>query len=349
MPKTPLLSICIPTYNRSALLRRTLEAITAEPAFSDGEEIEITVSDNLSTDETPDIAREFAARFPGRIVYYRQDQAVDPHFNFKNALDIGTGRWLKLHTDTAIPEPGKIAKLLELHRRGDEIGAGAVITNEAFPPPGSDGFHRFDTPEELLKHVSIILANIALYSFRSDLYRAVPDPFRRWQLYFPHIDLAFRLMLAGYPAAVGDDKYFVFQPKKYHERNEAAIFDGGYLKLLEEYLELGAISRKTYRFEKKNALLMQIIPLYFDFQRKFNDAPCPGFRVFWNSTPRYHRELYFYLAIPLIFLYRGLCALPLPQGLHRFARELYLRLHGDAPEVSQIRQREIDEKKHAAK
>ena len=343
MTHIPLLSICIPTYNRACILKNTLEAITAETVFRDGNEIEITISDNLSTDSTKEIVEDYVKRFPGKVVYYRQEQAVDPHFNFKNSLDIGTGRWLKLHTDTAIPEKGKLAMLLEQHRRAERIDAGVLITNEAFPERGSDGYHCFKTPDELLAHVSIILANIALYSFRSDLYRAIKDPFRYYNLYFPHMDLAFRLMLAGHPAAVSDNKYYIFQPKKYHRRNEAAIFDGGYLKLLEEYCALGAIKQERYRFEKKNALMMQIIPLYFDFHRKFNDEKCPGFGVFWRSTPRYHRELYFYAMIPCIYIYLCLCRLPMPNFIHRFIREVYLFFHRDAPEVSQIRQREIDE------
>ena len=345
MSHSPLISICIPTYNRAALLRNALESIAAEPVFRDGNDIEVTISDNVSTDETPEVAAEFVKRFPGKVIYFRQPEAVDPHFNFKNSLDIATGRWLKLQNDRAVFEPGKLAALLEFHRRAESIDAGVCFANEAFPPPGSDGFHCFHKPEELLHHVSVVLANIALYSFRSDLYRAVPDPFRRYQLYFPHIDLTFRLMLAGHSAAVSDGKYYIFQLNKYHNRNEAAIFDGGYLKLLEEYLAIGAITRESYRFEKKNALLMQIIPLYFDFHGKFNDAPCPGFRVFWRSTPRYHREWYYYLIIPCVYIYRGLCSLPIPDSVHRLIREIYLFLHRGSPEVAQIRQREMDEKK----
>ena len=341
----PLLSICIPTYNRAGILKKTLEAIVAEEVFYDGNDIEITISDNASTDETQKVAEDFVKHYPGKIIYFRHKQAVDPHFNFKNSLDIGTGRWLKLHTDTAMPEKGKLPVLVEQHRRAESVNAGVLIANEAFPKKGSDGFRCFKTPDELLGNVSIILANIALYSFRSDLYRAISDPFRYYQLYFPHIDLAFRLMLAGYPAAVSDDKYYIFQHKKYHKRNEALIFDGGYLKLLEEYLAIGAITLERYRFEKKNALLLQIIPLYFDFHRKFNDEECPGLLVFWRSTPRYHREWYFYAMIPYICFYLILCKLPVPKVVHRLIREIYLLFHRNAPEVSQIRQREIDEQK----
>ena len=104
MSHQPLLSICIPTFNRAGLLRNILDAIVADPVFREGNDIEVTVSDNVSTDATPEVAAEFVERFPGKIIYFRHSQAVDSHFNFKKALELGTGRWLKLHNDKAVPE-----------------------------------------------------------------------------------------------------------------------------------------------------------------------------------------------------------------------------------------------------
>ena len=45
----PLLSICIPTYNRSEQLRRALESLVGQEGFS---EVEVVISDNCSTDGT---------------------------------------------------------------------------------------------------------------------------------------------------------------------------------------------------------------------------------------------------------------------------------------------------------
>ena len=52
----PLLSICIPTYNRAAILQETsrllIRAIKESGHLS---EVEICISDNASTDRTPDV------------------------------------------------------------------------------------------------------------------------------------------------------------------------------------------------------------------------------------------------------------------------------------------------------
>ena len=48
----PLLTIGIPTYNRAKFLRRLLEQLRTELAGLDGQ-VEVLVSDNASTDDTP--------------------------------------------------------------------------------------------------------------------------------------------------------------------------------------------------------------------------------------------------------------------------------------------------------
>ena len=65
----PLVSVGIPTYNRPAGLRHTLECITGQTYRN----LEIIVSDNCSPGpETGMVVREFMAKDP-RIQYYRQE------------------------------------------------------------------------------------------------------------------------------------------------------------------------------------------------------------------------------------------------------------------------------------
>ena len=55
--KQPLLSICIPTYNRAEYLVGALENIISDPAFD--ERVEIVISDNASTDDTENVVGYF--------------------------------------------------------------------------------------------------------------------------------------------------------------------------------------------------------------------------------------------------------------------------------------------------
>jgi glycosyltransferase involved in cell wall biosynthesis len=63
----PLLSICIPTYNRAACLAILLENL-AQNVSPKMEGVEIVIADNASTDETPALCRSFLGRLPLRII-----------------------------------------------------------------------------------------------------------------------------------------------------------------------------------------------------------------------------------------------------------------------------------------
>lgn len=67
--KQPLLSICIPTYNGGEKLKLALTAVfTALEGYAD---VEVIVSDNHSTDDTPEIVSAFYHH--SQFYYYRND------------------------------------------------------------------------------------------------------------------------------------------------------------------------------------------------------------------------------------------------------------------------------------
>lgn len=51
MSEKPLLSICIPTYNRAEYLAKSLDTLVCLPEFNSSE-VEVVISDNASTDNT---------------------------------------------------------------------------------------------------------------------------------------------------------------------------------------------------------------------------------------------------------------------------------------------------------
>lgn len=105
----PVLSICIPTYNRAQYLRSTLENITSDPDFD--ERVEIVISDNASTDNTQEVGLEFANKYHN-VKYYRNEENVID-FNFKLALTRAQGKYLKLSNDTVHFKKGAIKFMLD--------------------------------------------------------------------------------------------------------------------------------------------------------------------------------------------------------------------------------------------
>jgi glycosyltransferase involved in cell wall biosynthesis len=95
MSGQPLVSIGIPTYNRPAGLRRTLECLTKQTYRN----LEIIVSDNASPEpEVESVALEFAGR-DARVQYCRHKENRGPEFNFKFVLQQAQGSYFMWAAD----------------------------------------------------------------------------------------------------------------------------------------------------------------------------------------------------------------------------------------------------------
>ena len=85
MPFSPRLSVIMPTYNRSATIRRAIDSILAQ-TFSD---FEFIIVDDSSTDDTPKILLECASR-DERIIILRQEK----NQGLASARNLGAGKAL---------------------------------------------------------------------------------------------------------------------------------------------------------------------------------------------------------------------------------------------------------------
>ena len=81
--REPILSICIPTWNRAALLESTLEhlSFTRDLGFP----VEIVISDNASDDRTPEVVRAAQEQLPW-IRYSHQEKMVTAEANCFGSL-----------------------------------------------------------------------------------------------------------------------------------------------------------------------------------------------------------------------------------------------------------------------
>jgi glycosyltransferase involved in cell wall biosynthesis len=61
--KQPILSICVPTYNREKCLRRLLDSIVFQKEFIDTNDVEVVISDNASTDSTKELVNEYVKKY----------------------------------------------------------------------------------------------------------------------------------------------------------------------------------------------------------------------------------------------------------------------------------------------
>lgn len=175
----PALSICIPTYNRSQYLKSCIESI-AVSTRGQWNEIELIVSDNASTDDTPLIVEEMAAKYP--IVYHRNAVNIGGENNFYAAATYATAEHVWIFSDDDEFCPSTITEVLKLVRQDFDL----VVLN--FSTWDRDMVQKtnparipVDIPRVLCKSEDVLLAFglhmtfISSVIFRKDIYFSVPS------------------------------------------------------------------------------------------------------------------------------------------------------------------------------
>ena len=98
---SPQTTVAMPVFNGENYIRRALESALAQ-TYSD---FELIIVDNASTDATPDICEEYAAR-DSRIRYLQNESNIGVNANFDRCVELAAGRyfcWLA-HDDEMTPD-----------------------------------------------------------------------------------------------------------------------------------------------------------------------------------------------------------------------------------------------------
>lgn len=295
----PLLSICIPTYNRSANLRRTLDSIVLSEGF--GEEVEIVISDNASTDNTPEVTKEYTEKY-SNIRYFRNEENMRD-FNFPLALDRGTGVYVKLNNDNRIFVEGALKYMLDAIREHQIEKKPLFFTNTpVFNTKRGDDEVVCYGLNDFVIHLSYYSTGIWIFGAWKEDWNAVKDKMKYSPLQLSQVDWFYQIVinkggcilktrLTTYTEDVG--KRTGYKWFKVHIDN--------YYTIIRPYYETGLISKKAYSKDRRLQLQRMKLPLTSTFV--YNLMP-PGWEydmsgapsIFWNNFKEYP---YFYLYILL--------------------------------------------------
>lgn len=172
----PLVTVAIPTRNRSAYLRETLESVLRQ----DYENLEILVSDNASDDDTAEVVAETGRN--ARCVRYRRNLLPSPliaHFN--QCLAEARGEFfVLLSDDDRISEnfvSSLVASLMQ-NRRATVAVPSNILMDETgrvtrtLPPPRQDLFDGVEfVLDWLWKRCELPVANLVTVMGRTEMMR----------------------------------------------------------------------------------------------------------------------------------------------------------------------------------
>jgi glycosyltransferase involved in cell wall biosynthesis len=129
------ISVCIATYNGEKYLHEQIDSILRQL----GEDDEIVISDDSSTDKTIEIIESFHDK---RIVLLQKQTFHSHVYNFENALKHAKGDTIFLADQDDIWLPHKVSHMLALLQKCDLVLSDAKMVN-ALKEPICDSFFTF--------------------------------------------------------------------------------------------------------------------------------------------------------------------------------------------------------------
>lgn len=112
-----LLTIAVPTFNRSEQLKLLLHTL-GEELLGHEAHVELLISDNASTDCTPDIIQKFTEAYPS-VKTIRHTTNVGMDANFCGCFEQATGRFFWMLGDDDLPKTGMLRQIVNLLERED--------------------------------------------------------------------------------------------------------------------------------------------------------------------------------------------------------------------------------------
>ncbi len=108
-PERPLLTIAIPTFNRSGCLEQLLDALM--PQLEGETRVELIISDNASPDDTPSVVASFRERGL-ELIHSRNETNIGSDANFIRCYEMARGEYVWIFGDDDVIAPGGLKEVL---------------------------------------------------------------------------------------------------------------------------------------------------------------------------------------------------------------------------------------------
>ena len=120
MKNTPLVSVCVTTYNHAPYIERAVESFLAQRCDFG---VEIILSDDCSSDSTPQICRSYAERYPDRVRVLSSEQNVGMRANYRRTLEAAKGKYVALcDGDDWWCDEDKLARQVAVMEADEQLG-----------------------------------------------------------------------------------------------------------------------------------------------------------------------------------------------------------------------------------
>lgn len=320
-PVPPLLSICIPTFNRAVELRETLRILCEEIHQLPPEQqamLEVLVSDNHSDKFDPKaLVAEFQPKMGCFIELHQQTKNVGPTHNFEYCYKQSNGRHVFILSDDDHLCPGTLRELMTclLNEQPDII---FLPFHETQTPAGNPAYRKLKG-NDFLKEVNLLPTLISSSILKRSLLEGHMGKYLDTHMHHFHYFLQ----------ALENGKTFVMLSKQalyspYMENsggyNWFSAFADHFFRIIDDFNGTN-ISQKVLRSIQRKMLVDRIIPTFvntkingYTINSQFNEAPQRKLMTIIHKRCKNFIE-YWIIFLPLALT---------PSALLRIAKRIYL-------------------------
>jgi abequosyltransferase len=310
----PLLSLCVPTYNRAAMLTEALNAILSqwESDLSETQRgnMEVLVFDNHSSDGTPEVLARIQSEFPClRLTYIRQPQNLGAGTNIVQAIGKAGGAYVFVLSDDDILLPGALSRVFTLAQQYPDVDAFCLNAStflhdvqEAKSPVFTLSEDRMiKEPDEALLFLGTWITFLSILVFRREAI-AGKDYTNRIATDFPHSYCFLDVLSRRNGVLITKDAFLAVRGNNTGGYNFFAIFVTNFKQMLLDSLESG-YSPQAVRQVLRRHLRTFLFPFILSFKRSAFGSLTLNYRDGANRLLRAYgiNPFLIFAVMPLLF------------------------------------------------
>lgn len=257
----PLLSICIPTYNRADYLNQAIQSIVNSDGF--GDKVEIVISDNCSTDNTETVCKQWNQKHTN-IKYFKQSQPTDvADRNFIDAASLGIGQYIKLNNDSLTFKKHTLNFMLKTIEKYLSTKETLFFHMVRFGDNKNDRCVTINNLDDFIITGSGDMTWISNFGCWKKDFDKLDSKDKYIFTQFMQIDWALRLFMINSFAYIYSGNFYNLLP--INKKGIVDLFDvygNKYLSVYEDYLKNGLIKKSTVQKERRNTFFKILMPIY---------------------------------------------------------------------------------------
>lgn len=307
-----LLTIAIPTYNRSEYLALCLNQIYSQiDTYSS--RVEIIVSDNNSDDDTEEIIRRFNAD-KNIVIYIKNTQNVGADRNVAQCFDLAKGKYVLILGDDDVLLDGSIKKIIEL--LGNEEYGMVYINPYSFkvnylaerPMLERNGVFVYNELEEYFKRINYMVTFLSSGIVNKSIIKHI-NPYEFVGTNMPQLYWFLSAIFKADKNACIENYIVAARSENTGGYQLCQVFGVNINKIFENFVSRG-VDRKYFDIINKKLLQIFFPHFLILIKRQIKSSKFKDENYFKVLFPVFYKYISFWLiTVPIIYLPRNLATL----------------------------------------